>query len=571
MANVVQGLTDEAAERDLFEIQKYIDGLTSFIESCNTPMTISIQGSWGTGKTSIMQIINQTLTEKKEPKTHNIWFNTWQFSQFNMDDDLAISLLSCLLDELSASEKEKEATSKLIRGIRMAGRLGKELVFTAVDSKIGGRLAENVENLWNDLTSNQNDPASIIKNLKNEFSKRVKTTLDRTGKDRVVVFIDDLDRLEPRKAVELLEVLKLFLDCQNCVFVLAIDYAVVCRGVEAKYGKLSDDKVESAEKGRSFFDKIIQVPFKMPVAEYNINNYVKECFKQIHVECPEDEVAIYVDLIKSSIGVNPRSMKRLFNAYLLLSIVISDDILSSDKNKQLLFGILCLQHSFENLYNIIVEQRNSLQYDLLEKLATVDNSTAKDVMEYLNNKMLTETELLSAQPFMDKLLDQVIDIDHDGNISEQEMEHLKNVLGISTMTSASESTTSARMSNEVKTIQELLLTDVQQAATEEILNEIKTIGENVTFSIRNNKNRHIIIKNGTGKTIGDIFFRKNNFACDCYTGSITKKTAEINRIVKKYTGTTELGYYTTLSVKFGDEESKNDFLTILKACYESRV
>ena len=58
MDKMIQGFTDEAAHEDLFQIKKYIEGLAKFIESCKTPMTISIQGEWGTGKTSIMQIIS---------------------------------------------------------------------------------------------------------------------------------------------------------------------------------------------------------------------------------------------------------------------------------------------------------------------------------------------------------------------------------------------------------------------------------------------------------------------------------------------------------------------------------
>lgn len=97
------------------------------------------------------------------------------------------------------------------------------------------------------------------------------------------LFVDDLDRLIPSKAVELLEVLKLFLDCKQCVFVLAIDYEVVIRGSIEKYGFASymSDKIEDKErnreyeKGKSFFDKIIQVLFKVPVAVYDIKNYLK--------------------------------------------------------------------------------------------------------------------------------------------------------------------------------------------------------------------------------------------------------------------------------------------------------
>ena len=85
MGKVMRGFTDEAASKDLFAIQKYIDGLSTFVQNCNTPMTISIQGTWGTGKTSLMQIVQDKL--EAEQKTKCIWFNTWQFSQFNMDSE----------------------------------------------------------------------------------------------------------------------------------------------------------------------------------------------------------------------------------------------------------------------------------------------------------------------------------------------------------------------------------------------------------------------------------------------------------------------------------------------------
>ena len=88
-----------------------------------------------------------------------------------------------------------------------------------------------------------------ISTLKERFQKCINATCDENEVDRVLVFVDDLDRLQPLRAVELLEVLKIFLDCERCVFVLALDYNVVVSGVKQKYG--SDFK---ADKGRSFFD-----------------------------------------------------------------------------------------------------------------------------------------------------------------------------------------------------------------------------------------------------------------------------------------------------------------------------
>ena len=88
------GFTDEASTVDLFEISKYTKGLSDFISMCRTPMTISIQGSWGTGKTTVMNIVRESLKKRKDIQM--IWFNTWQFSQFHLDDELALSFLEYL-------------------------------------------------------------------------------------------------------------------------------------------------------------------------------------------------------------------------------------------------------------------------------------------------------------------------------------------------------------------------------------------------------------------------------------------------------------------------------------------
>lgn len=564
MRKRAQGFTDEAAQQDLFEIKKYINGLEKFIETCNTPMTISIQGAWGTGKTSIMQIISNMLEERG--KTLSVWFNTWQFSQFSMDSELAISLLSCLLEELSVSEEQKEKVTKTTQAIRFAqamGRMGKEVALSVIDSTFGGRVAENVEKGINgvqETLTERTSPATAIKNLRKQFSQCVSESLERTGKDRVVIFIDDLDRLEPRKAVELLEVLKLFLDCKNCVFILAIDYDVVCKGVSSKYGENMSEK-----KGRNFFEKIIQVPFKMPVAEYNIKNYVANCFKEIGVPCPESDLGIYIELIKRSIGTNPRSMKRLFNAYLLLTMVVSEEILENDRNKKLLFAILCLQHSFEKTYDFIVASRDILTADKIRLLA---EGTKQELEERLENVKLDDDEINNMQPFMEQLL-QMLGTDNDDEISGTEIESFKNILGISTITSSREENKPVRKSVEVSDIKELQLEGKDKTTLEAMIAKIQAIGKDITYSMRNNKNVHVLFKNGQEKSFADIYMRKVGVSVDCIASSKdTFTNPEVIQILRKY-GKVLNKMERSVSLRVNDAETEKDCLTMIKICYDS--
>lgn len=364
--NKKQGLTDEAATVDLFNINKHLDGLSRFIKACNTPMTISIQGSWGSGKTSIMKMVEHEIEKDVIP----VFFNTWQFSQFDLGNSLAFSMIKVLLNKLQDDESFiKHFTSVCSNALTTA--LKSVSIYN-----INVDLKKCTEKTADDNYAEQ------IENLHQHFQEVVNNACQREHKDRVVIFVDDLDRLVPSKAVELLEVLKLFLDCKQCVFVLAIDYEVVIRGAIKKYGFASynsekiDEKERNREyeKGKSFFDKIIQVPFKVPVAVYDIKNYLKDGFNKINLKIDDNDLLDYIDLCASSIGSNPRSLKRLLNAFLLLTFIGEGSIDLNNKDKaKLLFAALCLQQYNEKIYNLIVSHcKCDLNDDYQVKLCISD-------------------------------------------------------------------------------------------------------------------------------------------------------------------------------------------------------
>lgn len=405
----------EKIENDTFGISSYIDGLSSFILYCDTPMTISIQGDWGSGKTSMMNMIRERISNKVYP----IWFNTWQFSQFQMQNELTVSMMCSLLSEL---DYNKDSIKKIFGFLGGAAKLATGIITEKI---AGGYLADEITNAMDG--GGVADSASQITELKAKFQDAINEKLKTSKKERVVIFIDDLDRLQPEKAVELLEVLKIFLDCENCVYVLAVDYEVVTQGIKQKFGDSVGEK-----KGKSFFDKIIQLPFKMPVAQYNIFKYVADMLKNMGIKYSDETVTDYVSLIKLSIGCNPRSVKRLFNTYLLLTIILKNKHLQKfeEDTYKILFGVICLQMEFEQLYKYIVAVSNTLDYDFFIELEG-DISANDELKEYID--MTDENELLRISAFIKKF-NEVLNI-NDGSVVDEHIEKLKELLSYSTVTS----------------------------------------------------------------------------------------------------------------------------------------
>lgn len=424
----MNGFTDKPTStlnEDAFGVQQYIAGLNEFIMECYTPMTIAIQGDWGSGKTSMMNMIREQLGER----VITTWFNTWQYSQFNMGDALAISFLSRLIADLETEQNTK--TTSIKNALRTISRFAKTASVIAADTFVGGKAADTLESGFASAELKETDMPQAINELKEQFQTAVNNKIQQSGKDRLVIFIDDLDRLHPGKAVELLEVLKLFLDCDNCVFVLAIDYAVVSQGVKQKYGELIGE-----EKGKSFFDKIIQVPFKMPVAQYNVKNYVLSSMQALGITITDSEVESYVKLIQRSVGCNPRAMKRLFNAFLLLNKIAANGTVIDAAQRKMLFAILCLQLSFENIYNYIVQNVEDC-YDgsMLQSLTTPETYTEGNDAERLSHELHlnSDTDIINAVDFMAVFVS-VLDQDGDGQLAESEVTSFINILRFSTIT-----------------------------------------------------------------------------------------------------------------------------------------
>ena len=394
------GLTDSPATKDQFGIDTYIDGLSDFIVNCETPMTISIQGSWGSGKTSMMTMVQDKIKDKVIP----VFFNTWQFSQFDMGNQLSISMINFFITKIATYNKKGVDKKEVLK--KFATRsLGMLCNFARNYFGVGDVFPAKED----EKDKEHPDFAAIIDGLHADLEYAISEACTENKKDRVVVFIDDLDRLVPSKAMELLEVLKIFFDCKNCVFVLAIDYDVVIRGAAEKYGfNLHDhtpEGLKEAEKGKAFFDKIIQVPFKIPVVEYDINAYLKEGLNKINIKPTDEEMPYYQLLCAKSLGTNPRGLKRLLNAFLLLTKVrvIPDTKMAKSKQLLILFGLLCMQQYKEHIYNLIIRVNKKSSEDSNEALWLIAAlCTGDEISKTINKKYNTdfyEDDIISFRPF----------------------------------------------------------------------------------------------------------------------------------------------------------------------------
>ncbi|SVB04169.1 uncharacterized protein METZ01_LOCUS157023 [marine metagenome] len=374
------GIVDEPnpkGSKDTLDIYRHADALTEFIRKTSTPMAIGIQGEWGSGKTSLLNAIYYAL-EKEGGKFLQIWVNSWEHSLLTTPEETLLKIINAIIHEMVLGDDNKarqsnimESTGNLIKG---ALRIGA----TVVGGSKGLEVADEM------LRTNVNS----IKELREQLVSLAEEIQARNTNpaEKIIIYVDDLDRIEPKEAVLVLELLKNIFSIPNCVFLLAIDYQVIVKGLEHKFGKRTE---ENEWEFRAFFDKIIQLPFMMPMGQYNKGKYVSNLLYQIgFIEYKEKFVASLDRVLVYTIGGNPRSLKRLVNSLALINIFagIEEDKdisetnygVTEDVKDMVLFSLVCLQISFPAIYELLVSNPDFPKWDIDTAFEVTKKSEEKD-------------------------------------------------------------------------------------------------------------------------------------------------------------------------------------------------
>lgn len=355
-----------------FGTESYIKGLVKFIKSATAPVTIALQGEWGSGKTSLMLRLERELCKGDEAPFMGLCINTWEYAMMSTPERTVYDIVAGLLKSLGAGDAS--VGNKVDSFLRSATRFVYRGVREAIKTIPLGSVALEAVNAPTQILQEHSENAEeqiSLSELRKALENRVETILRESGKNGIIVFVDDLDRLNPEVAVEILELLKNIFCIDGCIFILAIDYEVVIKGLKPKFGELTE---KNAREFRSFFDKIIQVPFSLPVNSYRPMDFVMDALVKIGFISSMERVdprltEPIAKVIQASVGKNPRSIKRLINTLSLISCinqyVPSDDSIFPDSIKRRIvnFVVVALQVCYPKIYNMLAIAPNFTCWD----------------------------------------------------------------------------------------------------------------------------------------------------------------------------------------------------------------
>lgn len=306
--------SDKETSKDLLGFNVHASLLKSVVTNeKNLPITIGLYGDWGSGKSSVLEILKEQL--KDDEDTVVVYFDGWTFESF---DDAKIALIQGIVDEL---EKNKKFLSKVgdglsdlkddfvklkdsINWMRLLKATAKMVVPTIAAFSTGG--ASIIPTIALALKDNQNSLNSIIEEgrleefLKQnvvkeeeekkyaavrEFRSDFEKLIQKSKQGKVVILIDDLDRCLPRHIIDSLEAIKLFLNVPKTAFVIAADEFIVSNAIKSEYKSLidasNDGEGNREDLGKSYMEKFIQLPYHLPtLSRKEVETYVTLLFCQ---------------------------------------------------------------------------------------------------------------------------------------------------------------------------------------------------------------------------------------------------------------------------------------------------
>ncbi|MBI1332716.1 MAG: hypothetical protein GC165_07530 [Armatimonadetes bacterium] len=288
------------------------------------PFTIGVFAPWGRGKTSVLQ--GACALAAEIANTHAFIVNAWEHERH--PDPLQPIIADILraidrrLDSTESSDKHKRLNSlKKILTMVTIGAGAIALGAPALAIAAPG-IADTVTQVGKTAKESLDQASAAKKVLDDE----VKAAPDSGGTglrailtdakkaympdDQIIVFIDDLDRCHPDKAVLILESIKHLLWVPGFVFVLALDNVILEKYLQKRYEKdcgLDDDP----KIGKKYLEKLVQLTLYLPESPTKFEEFVRSV-----INTSEDEWLLpesLIPLLVKSAETSPRQAKRRIN------------------------------------------------------------------------------------------------------------------------------------------------------------------------------------------------------------------------------------------------------------------
>jgi hypothetical protein len=383
----------EIDENDIFKNDKLqrkdsIEDLSKLIISNTEPLVLSINASWGSGKTTFVKLWQTYL--KKECNVNSIYFSAWE------DDFSKEPLISILGEMNSYIEKNFKANTAVPKGFKKALNLSGKILIKVVPTAIKGATAGLIDapQIVEDTISaiSEESVKTLIENYSNdknvliEFKKAIEKVLNEMDEEKpFVIFIDELDRCRPLYSIELLERVKHVFGIKRLIFVLSIDKSQLSESIKSQYGNIN---------ANSYLKRFIDLEYTLSNPKINqFCDYLYEKFEidkilqSKSIEIKDNEFFHHLTIMKklaNAFKLQLRDIEQIFTKiHMLLNII--EPRLIGEHLKMIVFFEMLKTYDSKLYYNLINKKNDGIEIKKMVLPIFKDNNSYRDVSVFFEN------------------------------------------------------------------------------------------------------------------------------------------------------------------------------------------
>lgn len=266
----------EGADDDRYGVTGFADSIAKSITRMHKPVgtTIALNGPWGSGKSSVVNLIRAALAQSASDKLVVSDFKCWWYRG---EEALALAFLQSLNGTLRTSlgDKVKDLIPNITQRLLQAGPTIGAAVTLASGAPLTALFAGGSK-----FVSTFFPQGDTLEKL---FQKLAKILADEDR--RFLVVIDDIDRLSPEEAIAIFRLVKSVGRLPNVMYLLVFDRDLAEKAVQERF----------PSEGPHFLEKIVQAGFEVPAPlQADLNQTVLTAIQEI---CGDPEEAQIVRIM----------------------------------------------------------------------------------------------------------------------------------------------------------------------------------------------------------------------------------------------------------------------------------
>lgn len=260
--NALELLKTDSIQRKKY-VQRFAKILSRMEDDC---YTVALNGDWGSGKTFFVKqikmildaynphsnmaagqrtAVQQCYRDASCPNSYaTVYYDAWAFDNH---DDPILSLVYAALKSGCGEEPEGKGNSLIEAAVRV------------IDVIKGTNLAEIYEAFKNHQPEKLTAEIEKTEDIKDSIRAFIDTLIQEKG-NRLIIFIDELDRCKPDYAIRLLERIKHYFDDERITFVFSVNLTQLQWTVKSYYGNSFD--------ATGYLEKFFDLSFTLPPTDY---------------------------------------------------------------------------------------------------------------------------------------------------------------------------------------------------------------------------------------------------------------------------------------------------------------